>query len=171
MGNQNMFALSTWDKIPSFMRVNPIIHWNCGNVWEFLLYYKLPYCVLYDIGYTSLGTIKDTLPCPALLRNDNNEKEEKTKNKYYPAYMLKDYNQERAGRISKREKRKENDTNKIATTTNCTTSNNNKKIDNNQKKNNLSSSAISVSGETTTSTETMSSVGSISTSTSVPPSL
>lgn len=60
--------------------------------------YQLPYCSLYDGGYTSLGTVKDTLPCPALkkvhVEGDSPE--------YWPAYMLKDWQQERAGRIKKK---------------------------------------------------------------------
>lgn len=60
--------------------------------------YQLPYCSLYDDGYTSLGTVKDTLPCPALkkvhVEGDSPE--------YWPAYMLKDWQQERAGRIKKK---------------------------------------------------------------------
>lgn len=60
--------------------------------------YQLPYCSLYDDGYTSLGTVKDTLPCPALkkvhVEGDSPE--------YWPAYMLKDWHQERAGRIKKK---------------------------------------------------------------------
>jgi FAD synthetase len=78
--------------MPPFLRLNPILDWNYGQVWHFLRTFQLPYCKLYDDGYTSLGTVKDTLPCPAL-KKDNDE--------YWPAYMLRDWDQERAGRISK----------------------------------------------------------------------
>jgi FAD synthetase len=100
--------------MPPFMRCNPIIDWDYGKVWEFLRHTEwrtdVPYCSLYDMGYTSLGTVKDTLPCPALLKtkDDENVKGE-GKQEYWPAYMLKDWSMERAGRIDKKQ------TNDVAT--------------------------------------------------------
>lgn len=61
---------------------------------------QLPYCELYDQGYTSLGTTKDTLPCPALAVPGSSG----ALPKYWPAYMLQDWSQERAGRIKKEKK-------------------------------------------------------------------
>lgn len=37
--------------------LNPIIDWSNEDVWEFIKYYQLPYCCLYDEGYTRLGCI------------------------------------------------------------------------------------------------------------------
>jgi FAD synthetase len=91
--------------MPPFMRVNPIIEWTYGHVWHFLRLFQLPYCRLYDLGYTSLGTVNDTRPCPALavagamVGASNNCT--MSVPKFWPAYMLRDWSQERAGRIPK----------------------------------------------------------------------
>lgn len=92
-GSQGVYAPSS-HYMPPFLRVNPILDWNYGQVWHFLRTFQLPYCKLYDDGYTSLGTVKDTLPCPALKKDDD---------EYWPAYMLRDWDQERAGRINKKQ--------------------------------------------------------------------
>lgn len=100
---QQQFAPSS-HYMPPFMRVNPILDWTYGHVWHFLRLFQLSYCCLYDQGYTSLGTVKDTLPCPALAVAGQNQTSAIPK--YWPAYMLRDWDQERAGRISKIKKSK-----------------------------------------------------------------
>lgn len=37
--------------------VNPIIDWTDEDVWEFIHKFDVPYCKLYDEGYTRLGCI------------------------------------------------------------------------------------------------------------------
>ncbi|CAD6232188.1 unnamed protein product [Miscanthus lutarioriparius] len=77
---------------PSFMRVNPILGWSYSDVWSFLLTFKVLYCILYDQGYTSIGSIHNTVP-NKLLRDGSGG--------YRPAYTLSDGNLERAGRAKK----------------------------------------------------------------------
>ncbi|KAL3628473.1 hypothetical protein CASFOL_027519 [Castilleja foliolosa] len=81
---------------PAFMRVNPILDWSYRDVWAFLLTCKVPYCSLYDQGYTSIGSIHDTVPNTLLSLNSGED------NKFKPAYLLTDGRLERAGRVKKR---------------------------------------------------------------------
>ncbi|KDP29170.1 hypothetical protein JCGZ_16559 [Jatropha curcas] len=81
---------------PPFMRVNPILDWSYRDVWAFLLTCKVQYCSLYDQGYTSIGSIHDTVPNSLLCINDSS-----CKKKFKPAYLLADGRLERAGRVKK----------------------------------------------------------------------
>jgi FAD synthetase len=76
---------------PAFMRVNPLLRWHYSDVWAFLHGCSLPYCVLYDAGYTSLGVCANTRRNPALLRPDGS---------YGPAHELERPELERGGRFS-----------------------------------------------------------------------
>ncbi|KMZ64177.1 FAD synthetase [Zostera marina] len=82
---------------PPFMRVNPILDWSYRDVWAFLITCKVPYCSLYDQGYTSIGSIHDTTPNELLRVTDSSNKAEQFK----PAYQLSDGRLERAGRRKK----------------------------------------------------------------------
>ncbi|CAD5184700.1 unnamed protein product [Musa acuminata subsp. malaccensis] len=82
---------------PPFMRVNPILDWSYRDVWAFILTCKVQYCSLYDQGYTSIGSIYDTVP-NALLSIADSLNAEGT---FKPAYMLSDGRLERAGRTKK----------------------------------------------------------------------
>jgi FAD synthetase len=98
---QHQFSPSS-HYMPPFMRVNPILDWTYGHVWHFLRLFHLPYCCLYDQGYTSLGTVKDTFPCPALaVVGTHNSSHVASTPKFWPAYMLRDWEMERAGRLIK----------------------------------------------------------------------
>ena len=37
--------------------LNPIVDWTTAEVWEFIKEYNIPYCCLYDEGFTRLGCI------------------------------------------------------------------------------------------------------------------
>ena len=61
------------------MRINPILNWTYNDVWAYLQDMKASYCSLYNQGYTSLGSVKDTVRNNALLRPDGT---------YAPAHQL-----------------------------------------------------------------------------------
>lgn len=77
---------------PQIMRVSPILDWHYSNVWDYLLYYKVPYCKLYDMGYTSLGNSKNTIRNPYLRSASSGEEI------YLPAYKMLNEVKERSGR-------------------------------------------------------------------------
>lgn len=77
---------------PQLIRVNPILYWSYSQVWTFLLKHNIPYCSLYDQGYTSIGC-KNTTTRNPLLKDPNNP------SSYLPAYTLLDKSAEREGRI------------------------------------------------------------------------
>lgn len=80
---------------PDFMRVNPILDWSYRDVWDYLVKLEVPYCKLYDDGYTSIGSTKNTILNPRLKRLDD-----KGEAFYLPAFSLEDPSDERSGRIS-----------------------------------------------------------------------
>jgi len=80
---------------PSFMRVHPVIDWHYAEIWAFIRHLEIPYCPLYDRGYTSLGGTTDTHPNPALKEGGNSAAKEKT---FRPAYELVEDDAERLGR-------------------------------------------------------------------------
>ena len=51
---------------PEFTRVFPILDWDYETVWAFMRKFDLPYCPLYDLGYTSLGETTNTIRNPNL---------------------------------------------------------------------------------------------------------
>jgi FAD synthetase len=58
-------------------------------IWQYIKTDSVPYCSLYDEGYTSLGKKSQTVRNPALRQEDGS---------YLPAYTLMDGSIERTGR-------------------------------------------------------------------------
>lgn len=66
------------------MRVNPILHWSYEKVWNFILTFGIPYCSLYEAGYTYLGNKSNTTKNEELYLGDG---------KYQPAWNAKQENE------------------------------------------------------------------------------
>lgn len=79
---------------PKIMRVSPLLDWKYSDIWNFILNCKIPYCNLYNLGYTSLGSTTNTIPNPYLKSSQCCG----TKT-HLPAYMLQDGSKERSGRL------------------------------------------------------------------------
>jgi FAD synthetase len=74
---------------PAVMRIHPLLDWSYKDVWDVLLLIGEEYCELYDLGYTSLGSIQNTRPNSFLKNGDS----------FLPAFMLQDQSKERFGRL------------------------------------------------------------------------
>lgn len=75
---------------PEFMRINPILDWTFSEIWYFIRKLQLPYCSLYDQGYTSIDNTQNTVRNTGLLKADGVS--------YMSAYMLQNQDAERDSR-------------------------------------------------------------------------
>ncbi|XP_004530428.1 probable FAD synthase [Ceratitis capitata] len=85
---------------PRIMRIFPLLDWSYRDIWEYTFVRKVPYCNLYEQGYTSLGQIHNTSPNPHLRIFDPITKAVT----YKHAAELRDAEYERAGRNIKSNK-------------------------------------------------------------------
>lgn len=53
-----------WDKQHSLIRVNPLINWTEKQVWDYIREHQIPYNILHDKGYPSIGC----LPCTRAIK-------------------------------------------------------------------------------------------------------
>ncbi|XP_017002575.2 FAD synthase [Drosophila takahashii] len=79
---------------PPMMRIFPLLDWSYHDIWRYIRVNDLPYCCLYDQGYTSLGDRRSTHVNPSLMVYD----EKLDKMTYRAAYELEDSRLERANR-------------------------------------------------------------------------
>lgn len=74
---------------PKITRLNPIMDWKYHDIWKCIRLLRIPYCRLYDQGYTSIGSP---------LKTKKNEHLLITEDFWLPAHALEDETTERCGR-------------------------------------------------------------------------
>lgn len=77
-----LFTGIRWDEHPAranekffseqddHVRINPILHFTRKDIWNYIINNNIPYCSLYDEGYTSLGCE----PCTSKNKDSDNER-------------------------------------------------------------------------------------------------
>jgi len=56
---RNHIKAVEWDNVQKRIKINPLVNWNLGQVWDYIHEHKVPYNTLHDLGYPSIGC----LPC------------------------------------------------------------------------------------------------------------
>lgn len=89
---------------PRFMRISPLLDWSYSDIWNYLLKLNVPYCPLYNYGFTSIDYPINTQVNPSLKINSTQLATTTTnnhlpKNLYLPAYYLDSEKMERSCRV------------------------------------------------------------------------
>jgi phosphoadenosine phosphosulfate reductase len=64
---ENMQVLE-WDNTLNILKINPLINWSEEDVWNYIRKHKLPYNILHDKGYPSIGCA----PCTRAVEKGEN---------------------------------------------------------------------------------------------------
>jgi phosphoadenosine phosphosulfate reductase len=54
--------LAEWDEKNNLIKINPLVNWTEAEVWDFIKQYNIPYNILHDKGYPSIGCAPCTRP-------------------------------------------------------------------------------------------------------------
>ena len=60
-GTRKHIGIVEWNEKFGLVKVNPVAHWSKKEVWDYILANKLPYNVLLDGGYKSIGCTHCTI--------------------------------------------------------------------------------------------------------------
>ena len=44
-----------WDQTHQIVKINPLVQWSNAMVWDYIKKNKVPYNILHDLGYSSIG--------------------------------------------------------------------------------------------------------------------
>ncbi len=56
-----------WDSVFGLIKINPLVEWQESEVWDYIHNHEIPYSVLYDQGYRSIGCA----PCTRAIDKDD----------------------------------------------------------------------------------------------------
>ena len=59
-----------WDAKFGLVKINPLLYWSKGDVWQFIMDHQVPYNPLHDQGYPSIGC----WPCTRAVNNGEDER-------------------------------------------------------------------------------------------------
>lgn len=62
-GREELHVIEEDPVHPGMIKINPLIHWNKGDLWHYVRKHHVPYNRLYDEGYLSIGCECCTRPC------------------------------------------------------------------------------------------------------------